>query len=648
MIYNRILLTILAGTILLSGCQKPDPEKAYRDAMNLKNIPARVNALNDFVTTYPQDENLSRAYSRLFRDYLELGQTEHALKAAQNYLNIYPEDARTFNYNSVAWTLAEKGVGLDSARVYARRAVALAKKNQIRQLPMLQDTYAYVLYRLGEYPAAEAVQGEAMVGHENDSEYLHHYALILHANGKAAKAFDVMARAILNDAGSDARNTMRTWLDDIKPENERRKTASGITEKAVQEFLAVRDNAMRRGWCALLYAVCGTNLEKAEAWAVEGTKNVQGSTDSDIILAAYSNLAAVYQALGRHADMIRVLESVRNEAMPYDEAYWLELGSAYQEAGQQDKALDAFINGLTFQKSDALMKAAGNIEPDLAVLEKKIEAAKNEMTEFDGGKFDPASVTSDRVAIVELFTGSECPPCVGADEALDKIAGYYPRSVMALLEYHLHIPRPDPMTNPSTEARYAFYGRDFGTPTVFINGSEKYTGGGPEIVIRNLYNKYRSRIDTTLRKPANISLDCSAEREGDIVSVTVTAGTKNTLPDSTGLFIALVEKAVNYTGGNGVSRHLFVVRKLLGADEPLRMKLEDGTGSVASQIDISKVEAEIRQYLDNFTQHPPERHRTFKGWATRPEKLNRDNLAVICWLQNTVSKEILQAVYKNI
>jgi PBP1b-binding outer membrane lipoprotein LpoB len=51
MIYNRILLTILAGTILLSGCQKPDPEKAYRDAMNLKNIPARVNALNDFVTT---------------------------------------------------------------------------------------------------------------------------------------------------------------------------------------------------------------------------------------------------------------------------------------------------------------------------------------------------------------------------------------------------------------------------------------------------------------------------------------------------------------------------------------------------------------------------------------------------------------------
>ena len=164
----------------------------------------------------------------------------------------------------------------------------------------------------------------------------------------------------------------------------------------------------------------------------------------------------------------------------------------------------------------------------------------------------------------------------------------------------------------------------------------------------NLFDKYRSRIDTILRKPADISLDCSAGRKGDIINIRVTAGTKNMLPDSTSLFIALVEKVINYTGGNGVGRHVFVVRKLLGAEKPLSMKLENGSGSVASEIDLSKVETEIRQYLDDFTKHPPERHRTFKGWATRPEKLNRDNLAVICWLQNTVSKEILQAVYKDI
>ena len=41
-------------------------------------------------------------------------------------------------------------------------------------------------------------------------------------------------------------------------------------------------------------------------------------------------------------------------------------------------------------------------------------------------------------------------------------------------------------------------------------------------------------------------------------------------------------------------------------------------------------------------------YRSFSGWKKRPEKLNRKNLAIIAWLQDKESKEVYQAVYRDI
>ncbi len=349
----------------------------------------------------------------------------------------------------------------------------------------------------------------------------------------------------------------------------------------------------------------------------------------DFLLAAHKNLAAVYQALGKYGDMIAALEAVKDDAMPYDQSFWLELGNAYRETGKQEKALEAYLTGLSYSASEELLKAARMIESNESILQKKIEATKTALIDFDPGHFDPASRKNNRVALVELFTGSECPPCLGADEAVDKIAAYYPREVVAILEYHLHIPRPDPMTNPSAEQRYEYYGKNFGTPTVFINGSEKHVGGGPEVVKRNLFNKYRNRIDAVLEKSTDFKLECTASRKGDKINLTIEANLRNETLDNARLYAALAERQVNYAGGNGVDKHIFVVRKVLGSESPLMLQINNGTGTVEAEMDITAVESEIKQYLDNFTINPPERHRTFKGWSTRPEKLDRENLAVI-------------------
>ena len=64
---------------------------------------------------------------------------------------------------------------------------------------------------------------------------------------------------------------------------------------------------------------------------------------------------------------------------------------------------------------------------------------------------------SDRVVLVELFTGAQCPPCVAADKAFDALEKTYKPGEVLLLEYHEHIPGPDPLTSPVNERRLLYY-----------------------------------------------------------------------------------------------------------------------------------------------------------------------------------------------
>src|SRR5206468_734917 len=76
---------------------------------------------------------------------------------------------------------------------------------------------------------------------------------------------------------------------------------------------------------------------------------------------------------------------------------------------------------------------------------------------------------NNRMVVLELFTGVQCPPCVSADIAFDALLKTYKSSDVILLQYHLHIPGPDPLTNKDSEARSKFYGVQ-GTPTMVLDG----------------------------------------------------------------------------------------------------------------------------------------------------------------------------------
>ena len=72
--------------------------------------------------------------------------------------------------------------------------------------------------------------------------------------------------------------------------------------------------------------------------------------------------------------------------------------------------------------------------------------------------YQKTTARSDRAVLAEVFTGAGCPPCVAADLAMDAALERYARKDVVVLMYHQHIPKPDPMANPSTLARAKFYG----------------------------------------------------------------------------------------------------------------------------------------------------------------------------------------------
>jgi hypothetical protein len=132
-------------------------------------------------------------------------------------------------------------------------------------------------------------------------------------------------------------------------------------------------------------------------------------------------------------------------------------------------------------------------------------AADPEKLPFKPAKFAGRKAKSERTVIMELFTGAQCPPCVAADVAFDGLDQTYKPTDVILLQYHMHIPGPDPMTNPDTVARFGYYRELRDTPSTLFNGKPKAGGGGALGMAEKKYKAYRDIIDPLLEEPAPVA-----------------------------------------------------------------------------------------------------------------------------------------------
>jgi hypothetical protein len=246
---------------------------------------------------------------------------------------------------------------------------------------------------------------------------------------------------------------------------------------------------------------------------------------------------------------------------------------------------------------------------------------------------------SHRVVLVELFTGAQCPPCVAADMAFDALLKTFKPSDVVLLEYHLHVPRPDPMANEDTDARGNYYGEAIGgTPTLLVNGTPAAPGGGGKDQAADKYDEFTEAIVPLLEEPTTYKITAAATRKGNKIDIKadVTADAKPA--DKVRLRLVLIEDQVDYTGSNKVAEHHHVVRALPGGPEG--KVLREKTTTTAEVVDLDELKKSLKDGWDKTVEQ------TKFGMKDQPLELKK--LKVVALVQNDMTKEVLQAVQVDV
>ena len=259
---------------------------------------------------------------------------------------------------------------------------------------------------------------------------------------------------------------------------------------------------------------------------------------------------------------------------------------------------------------------------------------------------------ANQVVLMELFTGAQCPPCVAADVAFDALLQTYKPADFIGLQYHLHIPGPDPLTNSDSQARQKYYGDKVqGTPSTFFNGTSEAGGGGAMGGSQGKYTEYRAIIDKTLETSKGAQIELSATRTGDQIKIVASAqvsengrrsqtrparkATKSKEDDKPKfLRLALTEESIRYVGGNKLRFHHHVVRALPGGADG--KELAGGAGKVEVTLKLAELKRDLETYLSDFAKT--------SAFPNPLPEIKLDDLAVVAFVQDDGDKSILHAV----
>ena len=205
------------------------------------------------------------------------------------------------------------------------------------------------------------------------------------------------------------------------------------------------------------------------------------------------------------------------------------------------------------------------------------------------------------------------------------------------LQYHLHIPGPDPLTNTDSESRANYYKESVGgTPSTFFNGKSEAGGGGGMANAESKFGEYKELIEKILGETKNASIDLSATRDGDAIKINAKAVTDSKTKESKPfLRLVLVEDAVKYTGGNKLRFHHHVVRSFPGGADGI--KLVAGEAKQSLTVNLADVRKAQEEYLSDFEK----KGRSFPN-VLPPIKL--EGLSIVAFIQDDADKSILHAV----
>ena len=254
---------------------------------------------------------------------------------------------------------------------------------------------------------------------------------------------------------------------------------------------------------------------------------------------------------------------------------------------------------------------------------------------------------------------------MGASLAFSAGLERYRREDYVLLSYHVHIPLPDPMTNPATLARQKFYGVN-SSPSYFVDG-EASGGGGAADGAKSLFeSKIDPMVARHLAEPPEASLKLTAKADGSTVKVRTTVSKVTSRSDKLRLQVALVENTVRYSGENGLRFHDMVVRAMAeppgtaagtkpegaaaaksgAVPETLGFALKPGQGGTFEcTFVLAKAVAEALGHLQDFETNTRKGEYSFRQ---KMHAIDAGKLSVVAFVQDEATRKILQTVYVNL
>ena len=221
-----------------------------------------------------------------------------------------------------------------------------------------------------------------------------------------------------------------------------------------------------------------------------------------------------------------------------------------------------------------------------------------------------AGGTLRKFVLLEIATGTWCTYCPGAAMGADDLVKNGDR--VAVIEYH----NGDTFSNTDADSRNSYYNVP-GYPTAHFDGLEEYAGGN---MTQSIYPVYLPIYNRCIPKLSLFTLDMAVTKTGDRdLQVTLTARKIYSYPDhNLKLHLVLTETQIPKTWQTIMKEVNFVCRKMY----------PDHNGTTADFSTDSVITA-------NFT-------------VSVDSSYNYKNCSLVAFLQDNVTKEVLQADEANL
>lgn len=359
--------------------------------------------------------------------------------------------------------------------------------------------------------------------------------------------------------------------------------------------------------------------------------------------AAQVLLARVLEKRG-NASEAQALYTDALQTNPREAGAATALAAIEEKAGHAEQALayqaQALLIRATPEGKKAFAETWQKVKGSSAGLDAYLDARHKELfhnpvkVEF----YKAPETRTSRVVLAEIYTGAGCPPCAGADMAFDVALERYARADVAVLMFHQHIPRPDPLANDDTIARFKWFGGR-SVPTMMVDGMMVPGGGGDVSLVPAITKRLTEMLDERLQRAPSALLKLTAGNDGSKVQATIET---RTLEQSANLklHVALVEKELHYSGENGVRFHPMVVRAF--ATLPL-------TTNATQTFNLDEVRAALKKHIDEFEKHNDRFNKdgTYRFYERRQD-IDVADLAVVAFIQNDKTREVLQAAWADV